>query len=54
LIENGAYKPGFNSRVDLAIARHAECRAFLMQGVYEPVDFEDSLERLVRLAGTEQ
>ena len=50
LIENGAYKQGFNSRVDLAIARHSEFRSFLMQNVFERADFDDTVQRLVRLA----
>lgn len=49
LIEGGAYKAGFNPRVDTAIERHSDCRAFLMQNVFERADFEDTLGRLCRL-----
>ena len=52
LIESGAYQSGINRRVDEAIARMPDCRAFLMQGVFEPAEFQDTLERLDRLKAT--
>jgi flagellum-specific ATP synthase len=42
LINIGAYVAGSNARVDLALARHDEIRAFLRQGINEKTTFADA------------
>ncbi|MBN9420618.1 MAG: hypothetical protein J0I12_34550 [Candidatus Eremiobacteraeota bacterium] len=51
LIESGAYKPGFNQRVDEAIERFQDCQAFLRQDLFEAAEFQTTLEKLVQLRG---
>ncbi|MGD0052645.1 MAG: FliI/YscN family ATPase [Vulcanimicrobiaceae bacterium] len=42
LVNIGAYVPGSNPRVDHALARIDQVRAFLRQGIYERSTFEDA------------
>jgi type III secretion protein N (ATPase) len=51
LIVLGAYKKGGDPEVDLAIAKMSAITAFLAQGREEPAPFEDTVTRLVSLAG---
>ena len=49
LINIGAYKPGSNKNIDFAISKIDAVNDFLMQDVYEKVDFEDTVGRLEAL-----
>lgn len=49
LINIGAYKPGSNKNIDFAISKIDAVNEFLMQDVYEKVDFEDTVHRLEEL-----
>ena len=49
LINIGAYKPGSNKNIDFAISKIDAVNEFLMQDVYEKVDFEDTVGRLEAL-----
>ncbi|MEO9185097.1 MAG: FliI/YscN family ATPase, partial [Kofleriaceae bacterium] len=46
LINIGAYVPGSNPRVDLAISKIENARRFLKQGVYETSTYDDSVAGL--------
>lgn len=50
LIEIGAYKPGTNSKLDVAIARMGGIEAFLRQGLNEVTGLEETHELLELLA----
>jgi flagellum-specific ATP synthase len=50
LINIGAYVAGSNPRVDLAMARHEEIRAFLRQGINDQSTFDDA-ERAIGALG---
>jgi flagellum-specific ATP synthase len=50
LINIGAYVPGSNPRVDLALSKIEAIRFFLKQGIYESADFEESLAQLMSVA----
>ncbi len=50
LINIGAYVPGSNPRVDLAISKIEAVRHFLKQGIYETSDFALTLNQLVSVA----
>ncbi len=47
LINIGAYQPGSNRKVDLAVAKHEEITNFLKQGRDEESRFDDSIEKLM-------
>jgi flagellum-specific ATP synthase len=47
LINIGAYVPGSNPRVDLALSKIEAIRHFLRQGIYETATFEESLSQLL-------
>jgi len=46
LIMIGAYKKGSDERVDNALEKIDDVNKFLKQGIYEKVDFQDTLKRL--------
>jgi flagellum-specific ATP synthase len=50
LINIGAYVPGSNPRVDLALSKIEAVRHFLRQGIYETAIFEDSVSQLMSVA----
>jgi flagellum-specific ATP synthase len=47
LINIGAYVPGSNPRVDLALSKIEGVRHFLRQGIYETTSYEQSLRQLL-------
>ena len=49
LINIGAYQTGSNRTIDLAIDRHDEINAFLKQERGEAAQFDDSIERLMKI-----
>lgn len=51
LIQIGAYKEGNNYQIDEAIHMMPKINKFLCQGIYEKVNFEDSLNQLKALVG---
>lgn len=50
LINIGAYVPGSNPRVDLALSKIEAIRHFLKQGIYESTGFEETLAQLMSVA----
>src|SRR5579872_1258697 len=50
LINIGAYVPGSNPRVDLALSKIEAIRHFLRQGIYESAGFEESIAQLMSVA----
>ena len=54
LISVGAYQYGSNSDVDEAIDFYPQLLNFLQQGNNESVSYEDSLQALMKLTGTDQ
>jgi flagellum-specific ATP synthase len=50
LINVGAYSPGANPEIDLAVRTIAPVREFLMQGVFEQSPYEETVKRLKALA----
>ena len=46
LINIGAYVPGSNPRVDVAIAKIEGARRFLKQGIYETSSYDESVAAL--------
>ncbi len=50
LINIGAYVPGSNPRVDLALSKIEAIRHFLRQGIYETAIFEESIAQLMSVA----
>ena len=54
LISVGAYQSGTNAEVDEAISYYPSLMKFLQQDSDEAVSFEDSLQQLFRLTGTDQ
>jgi flagellum-specific ATP synthase len=50
LINIGAYKPGSNPKVDWALEHVESVDDFLKQGMEESFSFEDTVERLLKLA----
>ncbi|HET6895497.1 MAG TPA: flagellar protein export ATPase FliI [Candidatus Baltobacteraceae bacterium] len=50
LINIGAYVPGSNPRVDLALSKIEAIRHFLRQGIYETAIFEESVAQLMSVA----
>jgi len=53
LISVGAYQNGSNAEVDEAIRYYPSLMEFLQQDSNEPVSFENSLQQLFQLAGTD-
>lgn len=51
LINAGAYAPGSNPEIDLAIKKYAEIRQFLIQGVEERAPWLETLKRAAQIAG---
>ena len=51
LINIGAYKPGSNPKIDLAIAKIDQMNAFIKQDVRENVSFDSAVEELRNLLG---
>jgi len=51
LINAGAYAPGSNPEIDLAIKKYQEIKAFLVQGVEEKAPWLDTLKRAAQIAG---
>ena len=54
LIAVGAYEPGSNEQIDLAIGAMPSLREFLHQDMHTPFDLNDSLEDLLSLFPQEQ
>jgi len=50
LINIGAYVPGSNPRVDLALSKIEAIRHFLRQGIYEASSYEDAVNQLMGVA----
>jgi flagellum-specific ATP synthase len=50
LINIGAYVPGSNARVDLALSKIEAVRHFLKQGIYETSSYEQTVKRLLSVA----
>jgi len=50
LINIGAYVPGSNPRVDLAISKIEALKHFLRQGIYETSSYEQTLSQLMGVA----
>lgn len=50
LVNIGAYVPGSNPRVDLALSKIEAIRHFLKQGIYESAGFEESIAHLMSVA----
>jgi flagellum-specific ATP synthase len=50
LITIGAYKPGQNRKLDLAVSLQEEIEGFLKQSPLERVDFQSSQARLLEIA----
>jgi flagellum-specific ATP synthase len=50
LVNIGAYVPGSNPRVDLALSKIEAVRHFLRQGIYETASFEDSVAQMLSVA----
>jgi len=50
LINIGAYVPGSNPRVDLALSKIEAVRHFLKQGIYESAGYEETLAQLMSIA----
>jgi len=53
LISVGAYTQGNDARIDEAIAMHPLLNAFLRQDMYQPMDWQQSLEQLNELMQAE-
>jgi flagellum-specific ATP synthase len=51
LIDVGAYSPGNNPELDWAVGMKPHLEAFLKQRLDEPVDFEDTKQKLIELMG---
>jgi flagellum-specific ATP synthase len=51
LINAGAYAPGSNPEIDLAIKKYREIREFLVQGIDEKAPWLDTLKRAATIAG---
>jgi len=51
LINAGAYAPGSNPEIDLAVKKYPEIRAFLVQAVEEKAPWLDTLRRAAAIAG---
>ena len=49
LVNIGAYVPGSNPRVDHALARMDQVRAYLRQGIYERASFDDAQRAVMAL-----
>jgi flagellum-specific ATP synthase len=49
IINIGAYRPGSNPRIDQAVRRHEPIMAFLRQGSGEVANFEETVERILRI-----
>jgi flagellum-specific ATP synthase len=49
LVRIGAYKAGLDVELDRSIAAMPGLRAFLQQGITEPVEFADSVARLLAM-----
>ena len=52
LVNIGAYSTGANAQYDLAIAAKDRIDEFLQQQIEEEATFEDSVKRLIALAGS--
>lgn len=50
LINIGAYVPGSNPRVDLALSKIENIRAFLKQGINEHVSYDEALAQMMSVA----
>ncbi len=50
LVNIGAYVPGSNPRVDLALSKIEAIRHFLRQGIYEASSYEDTVNQLMGVA----
>ena len=49
LIQLGAYVPGHDAELDLAVQLHPPLSALLQQDMHEPAALDDSFERLCEL-----
>ncbi|HTA39507.1 MAG TPA: hypothetical protein VK760_10535, partial [Candidatus Acidoferrales bacterium] len=50
LINIGAYVPGSNPRVDLALSKIEGIRQFLRQGIYETSSYEQTVRQMLSIA----
>jgi flagellum-specific ATP synthase len=50
LINIGAYVPGSNPRVDLALSKIEGIRHFLRQGIYETSSYEQTVRQMLSIA----
>ena len=51
LINAGAYAPGSNPEIDLAIKKYKEIKEFLVQGVDEKAPWLETLRKAAAIAG---
>ena len=51
LIQLGAYQPGHDAELDLAVKLHPHLSALLQQDMHEPATLDDSFARLCELVG---
>jgi len=51
LINAGAYAPGSNPEIDLAIKKYPEIKAFLVQAVDDKAPWLETLRRVAAIAG---
>ena len=52
LIDVGAYKKGSNPKIDMAIDMMDKINSFLRQEMYEKIDYESTIERLISMASS--
>jgi len=53
LINVGAYVQGSNPEIDLAVEKMADINEYLIQGITEKADINDSLKRLMEISGVD-
>ena len=49
LISIGAYKPGKNEKLDMAIGKIDTINSFLKQGIYEKYNYEETLDIMKKI-----
>jgi flagellum-specific ATP synthase len=54
LVNIGAYRSGSNPSIDFALSKIDDVNDFLMQDMYEKVDFDDTVEKLKALFAQEE
>ena len=49
LINIGAYVPGSNADIDIAVQKRDLVRTFLRQSISDPVDYENTLQQMAEV-----